>query len=74
MAMSVDVASWLQALGLGEYVAAFYENKVDASVLRDLTGDDLKEIGVGPVGHRRKLLAAIEAVDADAPPAGGYVL
>ena len=68
MAMSVDVASWLRGLGLEEYVVAFHANKVDAGVLRDLTGDDLKEIGVGPVGHRRKLLAAIVALGADTPP------
>lgn len=73
MTLSVDVASWLRGLGLGEYVAAFEKNAIDGDVLRDLTGDDLREIGVGPVGHRRKLLAAIAAMDADARPSAGPV-
>lgn len=68
MTQSVDVASWLRSLGLGEYVAAFEKNAIDGDVLRDLTGDDLREIGVGPVGHRRKLLAAIASMEADARP------
>ena len=34
-----------------------------------LTADDLKEIGVSPVGHRRKLLDAIAALRASASPA-----
>ena len=65
--MTIDVSGWLRGLGLEQYIAAFQENEVDADVLRDLTSDDLKEIGVGPVGHRRKLLAAIAALDE--PPA-----
>jgi class 3 adenylate cyclase len=41
---------------------AFRENQIDGEVLRNLTGDDLKELGVAPVGHRRKLLLAIAAL------------
>ena len=55
----MDVADWLKNLGLGQYEAAFRDNAVDAEVLPQLTGDDLKELGVTSVGHRRKLLAAI---------------
>jgi class 3 adenylate cyclase/tetratricopeptide (TPR) repeat protein len=55
----VDIGAWLKDLGLEEYAAAFHENAVDADVLPDLTAEDLKDIGVGPVGHRRKILAAI---------------
>ena len=61
----MDVAAWLKNLGLGQYDAAFRDNAVDAEVLPQLTGDDLKELGVTSVGHRRKLLAAIAAL---APP------
>jgi class 3 adenylate cyclase len=39
--------------------AAFRDNKIDERVLPSVTQEDLKEIGVGPVGHRRKLLDAI---------------
>jgi class 3 adenylate cyclase/tetratricopeptide (TPR) repeat protein len=55
----VDVASWLRDLGLERYETAFRENAVSAEVLCLLTADDLKELGVAAVGHRRQLLAAI---------------
>ena len=58
----MDVGSWLRSLGLGQYTAAFEDNAVDAETLRELTADDLKELGVSLVGHRRKLLAAIAAL------------
>ena len=59
-----DVGAWLQGLGLGQYEAAFRENRVDTSLLPDLTAEDLKEMGVTAVGHRRKLLAAAAALRA----------
>jgi class 3 adenylate cyclase len=55
----VDVASWLRNLGLEQYEAAFRENDVRAEDLRHLTAEDLKELGVAAVGHRRRLLVAI---------------
>jgi len=55
----MDVGAWLRGLGLGQYEDAFRENEIDATVLPDLTADDLKELGVSIVGHRRKILAAI---------------
>src|ERR1700741_2345833 len=62
----MDVVVWLRSLGLEEYEAAFRNNKIDERVLPNLTQEDLKEIGVGPVGHRRILLEAIAALRADA--------
>jgi class 3 adenylate cyclase/tetratricopeptide (TPR) repeat protein len=53
---------WLKDLGLGEYASAFAENNVDAETLPWLTVEDLKEIGVTSVGHRRKLLEAIATI------------
>jgi class 3 adenylate cyclase len=58
----VDVTSWLRSLGLEEYDQAFRENAIDAEILHQLTSDDLKELGVIQVGHRRKLLTAIAAL------------
>src|SRR6266403_957600 len=58
----MDVAAWLHGLGLEEYTSAFRVNAVDGEVLRELTADDLKDLGVTLVGHRRKLLAAIAAL------------
>src|SRR6476661_5051409 len=67
----MDVGDWLRRLGLEHYEAAFRENKIDDTVLPSLTAEDLKELGVGFVGHRRKLLDAIVALraEASAPPA-----
>ena len=61
----MDVAVWLRSLGLEQYEAAFRENEISEKVLPSLTAEDLKEIGVGPVGHRRTLLEAIAALRAD---------
>ena len=62
----MDVGDWLRKLGLEEYEAAFRENKIDETVLPGLTAEDLKDLGVGFVGHQRKLLDAIAALRAEA--------
>ena len=64
----MDIVVWLRSLGLGKYEAAFRENEIDETVLPDLTAEDLKELGVTALGHRRKLLAAIVALRDDASP------
>src|SRR6516165_10355768 len=53
-----DIVEWLESLDLGEYAQRFSENAIDLSVIRDLTENDLKELGV-LLGHRRKMLRAI---------------
>jgi class 3 adenylate cyclase/tetratricopeptide (TPR) repeat protein len=67
----MDVGSWLRGLGLGQYAAAFEDNAVDAETLRELTAEDLKELGVNLVGHRRKLLAAIATLQDRSASTGG---
>ena len=62
----MDLGSWLRSLGLERYEAAFRENEIDEAVLPNLTAEDLKDLGVGAVGHRRKLLDAIAALRAEA--------
>jgi class 3 adenylate cyclase len=62
----MDVGGWLRRLGLEQYEATFRENKIDDTVLPSLTAEDLKDLGVGFVGDRRKLLDAIAAVRAEA--------
>jgi class 3 adenylate cyclase len=62
----MDLGGWLRSLGLGQYEAAFRENAIDDLVLPSLTAEDLKDLGVGVVGHRRKLLDAIAVLRADA--------
>ncbi len=64
----MDVEAWLSGLGLGQYARAFAENDIDASTLPELTSDDLKELGVASVGHRRKLLNAIASLAEPAAP------
>jgi len=69
----MDVGAWLRRIGLERYEAAFSENEIDGTVLPSLTAEDLKDLGVSIVGHRRKLLEAIAALRADggakpAPP------
>ena len=62
----MDVVVWLRSLGLGKYEAVFRENEIDETVLPSLTAEDLKELGVTALGHRRKLLDAIAALRSDA--------
>ena len=62
----MDIVVWLRSLGLGQYEAAFRENEIDETVLPGLTAEDLKELGVAALGHRRKLLDAIAALRSDA--------
>jgi len=64
----MDVTDWLRTLGLGQYEVAFRENSVTADLLPILTPEDLKDLGITAVGHRRRLLAAIAALRTD--PAG----
>ena len=54
-----DVSEWLEDLGLGEHKAAFAENGIDFELLAELTNDDLKDLGVGRLAERKKLLKAI---------------
>jgi hypothetical protein len=61
--MSLDVADWLRGLGLEQYASAFRGNAIDAEVLPSLTAEDLRDIGVAPVGHRRRLLEAIAGLE-----------
>jgi class 3 adenylate cyclase/predicted ATPase len=63
----VDIANWLSGLGLAQYEPAFRENAIDGTVLSSLTTEDLKDLGVTLVGHRRRLLDAIAALVVLAP-------
>jgi class 3 adenylate cyclase len=54
-----QVTVWLDKLGLGQYAQRFAENDITFVILSDLTDQDLKELGVSSLGHRRQLLRAI---------------
>src|SRR5215469_11698367 len=62
-----DIANWLKAVGLGEYAQRFADNAIDLSVIRDLTEQDLKALGV-LLGHRRRILRAITELPAVSAP------
>ena len=64
-----QIADWLEKLGMSEYAQRFAENKIDVSVLRHLTDQDLKDVGV-PLGHRRR---AEGPRHRRAPPGHGHV-
>ena len=58
----MDIAAWLHGLGLEQYVPVFRDNDIDGDVLPSLTAEDLKDLGINSVGHRRRLFAAIAAL------------
>ncbi len=62
------ISEWLASIGLAEYAQRFGENAIDLSVVRDLTEQDLKDLGV-LLGHRRKMLRAISELKGGIPVA-----
>ena len=66
----MDIGGWLRSLGLERYEAVFRENEIDDTVLPTVTAEDLKDLGVDVVGHRRKLLNATSALRADVSDEG----
>ncbi len=64
----MDVASWLRTLGLEQYEAAFRENAITEKLLPSLTAEDLTDLGVAVVGHRRALLNGIADLRSNTNP------
>ena len=65
----MDVADWLRSLGLERDQAAFREHEITAAVLPNLSADDLKELGIVAVGHRRRLMDAVALLRGGNEPA-----
>jgi class 3 adenylate cyclase len=63
----MDIGGWLRGLGLEQYAQLFRDNDIDGEILRGMTAEDLKELGISSFGHRRKLLNAITAVGGESP-------
>jgi hypothetical protein len=59
--LNLDIDGWLRRIGLGQYAQTFRDNAIDAEVLRDLTDEHLREVGL-PLGARLKLLRAVVAL------------
>jgi class 3 adenylate cyclase/predicted ATPase len=68
----LEIDTWLRGIGLSQYAELFHSNDIDAELLPKLTADDLKDMGVASLGHRKKLLEAIAALgaatDVSSPP------
>src|SRR3954453_8823100 len=69
-ATTTDLTEWLGRHGLGQYAKTFAENNIEYPMLPDLTESDLEKLGVSSLGHRKKLLRAIEALTEARQPAG----
>ena len=63
-----QIADWLEKLGLGQYAQRFAENDITFTILSDLSDQDLKELGVSSLGHRRHLLRAIAELNIQTSP------
>jgi class 3 adenylate cyclase len=63
----MNIDEWLRSLGLERYAPAFRDNEITSDLLPSLTSDDLKELGVSLIGHRRRLLDAAKALEASPP-------
>ena len=63
-----EVEQWLQGLGLGGYAQAFAEQGIEFDLLSELCDDDLKALGVAALGHRKRLLRSIAALNHGASP------
>ena len=61
--MTMAISDWLNELGLGEYTETFIDNAIDTELLRELSDDDLKEMGISALGHRKRLLKAVANLD-----------
>jgi class 3 adenylate cyclase len=63
------LSQWLGALGLQNYEQAFQANDISFDLLPEITVDDLRDMGITSVGHRRILLQAIAALAEPVAPA-----
>src|SRR5215813_12635563 len=61
-----QIADWLEKLGMSEYAQCFAENRIDFSVLADLTDQHLTNLGL-PLGDRLKMLRAIRELSSAVP-------
>ncbi len=67
------VSEWLEQLGLSQYASNFIDNDIDAQLLTQLTETDLKELGISSLGHRKKIIGAIETLVQGEPEATATV-
>lgn len=57
--LQADLGEWLSTIGLPQYQRKLSENGYDSiSIVRDLTWEDLQEIGITKLGHQKKMMLA----------------
>ena len=66
--MAFEIRTWLADLGMSEHIDAFVDNEVDAALLPELTNEDLKDLGVTKLGHRKALRGYSGHLPADLSP------
>uniref|UniRef100_A0A3P9JN65 Si:ch211-119c20.2 n=1 Tax=Oryzias latipes TaxID=8090 RepID=A0A3P9JN65_ORYLA len=56
-----DLGEWLNVIGLPQYQKRLCENGYDAiAIVKDITWEDLQEIGITKLGHQKKLMVAVK--------------
>lgn len=56
-----DIGEWLGTIGLSQYQKRLAENGYDSiSIVRDITWEDLQEIGINKLGHQKKMMLAVK--------------
>jgi class 3 adenylate cyclase/tetratricopeptide (TPR) repeat protein len=70
--MPTELEAWLDKLGLGQYAATFAAHAIDLDLVAQLTDADLIQLGIEPLGHRKRLLNAI--AQSRRPPADNFVI
>lgn len=58
-----EIEVWLNRIGFDQYIPDFVDNGIDGDILKHLTNDDLKELGISRLGDRKKILLAIERLN-----------
>nr|XP_046232109.1 caskin-2-like isoform X2 [Scatophagus argus] len=56
-----DLGEWLSVIGLPQYQKRLCDNGYDSiSIVKDITWEDLQEIGITKLGHQKKLMLAVK--------------
>ena len=66
-----EIRKWLDAIGLVQYADAFEANDIDGATLHGLTAEDLRELGIASLGHRKRIMQAISRLDGIPEQASG---
>ncbi|XP_034425786.1 caskin-2-like isoform X2 [Hippoglossus hippoglossus] len=56
-----DLGEWLSVIGLPQYQKRLCDNGYDSiTIVKDITWEDLQEIGITKLGHQKKLMLAVK--------------